>query len=377
VPVNDPECAGTQFTKTIPIRIVASAGLETIVTAFTDFNIILAPDCTQDEVRFDIPAGLGDIPYFITQPTSTPMQLNPVYYHKIPECPVQCRLTEDLVTWDVANPSSIVKSFDPITGQIVLSTNDVRKDGTESLVVVECYSTVSDSSSGIDFKILLRDECRNVDILDPSLADPTIETELFETLFTQINPAAILSDYKQCSAFSYSIISSSLKAPAYFIDNLSIRSEPTSFLSDLGEFDFYVMACLRNYAFVNINCGISPLSTYKVSNPCLKTQIQINAVIPDDELVMYQQGEDIIQYFLNNNNFPDTESLRINSLGYPMGVCGPNRYAFVYQLTNNGPVPFLDQDLLGNLFFRPTSFDDPQIYALRINVTKKNYAIPA
>lgn len=57
---------------------------------------------------------------------------------------------------------------------------------------------------------------------------------------------------------------------------------------------------------------------------------------------MYQGGEIVLEQFLTSQYFPDSESLRIESLGYPADACGPNAYYFVSQLSDLGPVPFLD-----------------------------------
>ena len=105
-----------------------------------------------------------------------------------------------------------------------------------------------------------------------------------------------------------------------------------------------------------INCVVSPMASFNVINPCLRTSIQLNGMIPDNSLVMYQTGVQIVSNFLTNKFFPDTESLRIASLSpnYPTDACGPNSYMFVSQLTNLGPIPFLSFDANGNIYFKPS-----------------------
>ena len=123
--------------------------------------------------------------------------------------------------------------------------------------------------------------------------------------------AAINKSDIPCSSFTYKIVSPSLTAPAYYIDGLKVRSEPTSFSKDLGEFDFFIQACLTNWAYMPINCVVSPMASFNVVDPCLRTHILLNGSIPDNALVMYQTGVQIVQNFLTNKYFPDTESLRI------------------------------------------------------------------
>lgn len=94
-------------------------------------------------------------------------------------------------------------------------------------------------------------------------------------------------------------------------------------MNSLGEFDFNIMACLVNHAFKNIVCVISPVAKFKVANPCTRTKLMTpNLVIPNDEFVMYQTGNHTLEGALTLPNFPDTESVRIEALGYPAGVCG-------------------------------------------------------
>lgn len=52
-PVNGPdsECADYQYTKVIPIRLVAYAGQAEEV--YLDFSIIFEPDCTKDTISFN------------------------------------------------------------------------------------------------------------------------------------------------------------------------------------------------------------------------------------------------------------------------------------------------------------------------------------
>lgn len=88
-----------------------------------------------------------------------------------------------------------------------------------------------------------------------------INTELFEITNSDFF-AAINTDGTDCSAFTYSLISenNSLTAPSFYVNNLSVRAEPTNRASELGDFDFMVEACLTNWAFEPINCVTSPLA---------------------------------------------------------------------------------------------------------------------
>ena len=203
-----------------------------------------------------------------------------------------------------------------------------------------------------------------------------IETELFEALSTDFYPAVNL-DGTDCSAFTYDIISPVLTAPSFYVNNLSIRSEPVNKNTDLGSFDFMVEACLTNWAFEKINCVTSPLATYVIRDPCERTQIIVNGIIAQDEFVMYQTGTYILPDFLTSLNFPDTESIRISelSLTYPVDACGDNQYRFVSQLTNTGPIPFFSFDSYGSIYFEPTRDDDEGFYPLRILVGKRDYSM--
>lgn len=165
----DPECAGTQYTKVIPVRLVAKVGVTVISTASLDFNIIIKPDCTKDTIAFNIPLDFGTFPYYVTSPLATPQVLSPTYTQLIPECQVVCDLFENLVKWDPSAPNTIVSSFNYDTGEIVVNTNDLTLDASESLLVVECVSTEStvvstvgepDRRDGCDFEIKLFDQCR-------------------------------------------------------------------------------------------------------------------------------------------------------------------------------------------------------------------------
>lgn len=112
----DPDCEGTVVTKVIPIRIVARAGLYTIVESspseWIAFNIVFEPDCTKDTIYFNIPSDFSQVPYYITSPVGTPKLINPMFIQSIPECPVLCDLFENLERWDATKPTTIVTDFD-------------------------------------------------------------------------------------------------------------------------------------------------------------------------------------------------------------------------------------------------------------------------
>ena len=90
---------------------------------------------------------------------------------------------------------------------------------------------------------------------------------------------------------------------------------------------------------------------------------------------MYQTGNFTKQGALTLANFPDSESVRIQSLGYPAGVCGENLYFFFHAL-QNVQVPYLSYGAGGskaNIYFTPKSTDPPGIFPIRIYAIKASY----
>ena len=176
----DPECAGTPYTKVIPIRIVAYAGLTQIATEDTvEFNIIFEPDCTKDTIFFNIPVDFGVFNYFVSSTNPGELFLRPTYTQLIPECQVVCDLFENLTKWSSSNVNSIVTAFDPDTGFITVQSADLTLDDSKSLLVVECVSMEStvvstigepDRRDGCDFEIEIYDDCRNA-VLQPPVID--------------------------------------------------------------------------------------------------------------------------------------------------------------------------------------------------------------
>lgn len=137
-----------------------------------------------------------------------------------------------------------------------------------------------------------------------------------------------------------------------------------------------VEACLTNWAFEPINCVTSQKATFRISDPCYRTEILMLGQISMGEFEMFQTGTHILPQFLTPVNFPDSESIRISQLSplYPVDACGPNGYAFVSQLTNTGPIPFFSFDpTFGSIFFSPTKDDDEGFYPLRVLVWKQEY----
>ena len=342
----DDECLDTEYTKTIPIRLVAHAGSSDKV--FLDFSIIFEPDCTKDTIHFHDNEQFADIPYYIQSPASS-TTITPIFTQKIPECELSCKLSENMELWDPVSSSTIISQFSLGSGELVVNTGDISKDNTKVLLVVECTSVDSIVSTtdgsperrdAVSFRASLYDHCRRVDLAPALISKSQIDTELFETLYTDFDPAYIV-DGSACSDFEYIFKSPSLSAPSFTISNGQIKSEPTDFSDEVGFKEFLVEACLVNYKFDKINCVNSEIAQYYILDPCERTEILVNNYIPDDMLAVYQGGQDVIPEFLTSINFPDTESIRIYNKGYPRDVCGQNGYSFVSQLTNQ-PVPFMN-----------------------------------
>lgn len=222
----------------MPIRVVAKVQLANSVVKATqehwlEFNVVFQPDCTKDTIYFNIPADFGAIPYYLTSPVATQKILNPVYTQYIPECPVVCDLFENLQKWDASNPLTIVQDFNTVTGAIKLLSNDITKDNSQTLLVLECISIESeitssvgapDNRDGCDFEINLFDACALANISPPQMQYSLIETELFEIRTTNFSPAT--SNGSDCSMFTYTLLSEngSLTAPSFYVNNLSVRS---------------------------------------------------------------------------------------------------------------------------------------------------------
>ena len=158
------------------------------------------------------------------------------------------------------------------------------------------------------------------------------------------------------------------------VSDLTIRSEPTDFQKHVGVKEYLVEACLVNTSFAKINCVNSEINAFDIADPCERTEILVNSFVPDGELSVYQTGLDVVPEFLTSLNFPDTESIRIYNKGYPRDVCGQNGYRFVSQLSN-AAIPFMSTDIFGTIYFRPTIYEDPGIYPLRLLAFKPRYPL--
>lgn len=226
----DPECANAPYTKTIPIVIVAKVGISVIDTDDSiKFDIVFRPDCTIDTIYFNIPQDFGAYPYYLTYPVGTAMPLMPMYTQSIPECPVECALVENLAPWVFGtNPLSIVSSFDPVTGAVVVNSNNLYLDDTDYLLTVECVSTESqivsaigepDRRDGCDFEVNIMDICRTVDISAPALTTAEVYTSMFVVEFNNFVPA-VNNDPINCGSFNYELKSLTMQAPAFSINGL-------------------------------------------------------------------------------------------------------------------------------------------------------------
>lgn len=211
----DVECLTAPYTKTIPIVIVAKVGNSVIDTDDSiKFNIVFRPDCTIDTIYFNIPSDFGAFAYYLTYPVGTDMPLEPVYTQSIPECPVECALVENLDPWVFGNnPLSIVSSFNPVTGAVVVNSNNLYLDDTDYLLTVECVSTESqivsstgepDRRDGSDFEVNILDICRTVDITAPALTQAEVYTSMFEVMFKDFIPAVNV-DPIDCGFFNYEL----------------------------------------------------------------------------------------------------------------------------------------------------------------------------
>ena len=113
---------------------------------------------------------------------------------------------------------------------------------------------------------------------------------------------------------------------------------------------------------------------FVVTDPCLRTVILIENPIGADELSTYQNGIDSLQDYLNLDNFPDTESIRIEEDGYGPNQCGRNNYSYTFPISGN-TVPYLNiASTTGTITFAPTEDNsDVGVVTVRLNISKKFY----
>lgn len=294
-----------------------------------------------------------------------------------------CDLFENLAPWEPTRVDSIVTSFDPDTGFITVVSSDLTLDDSRSLLVVECVSVDStivstigepDRRDGCDFEIEIYDDCRNANLVAPVIERDNISMDLYSVEFSAFSQA-INTDITGCSTFQYELVSDDLSAPTYQINGLSVRAEPTNYLTDVGVHEYQIRAYLVNYVNQPINSVLSAPAYFTVSDPCKQTQILVQTSIPDDVFYIYQSGKVILPEFLSNTNFPDTVSQQAEAAGYGENVCGDNNYSVVSQFSGF-ELSFFDKNIYGDLIFQPTVDDAEGFYPMRIIVSKTRYSDP-